>query len=105
MPQRVVTLGVQNLYVLLEIITYESQPDKPVNRYKFYVHDLSSSSSDSAVVVEEEEWTTSETIAADILKWIEKGYCTMDITRKSTIDRSYRSSLVCLSNKPRVIHG
>ena len=50
-----------------ELITYESQPDKPVNRYKFYVHD---SGSESAT--EEMEWTASETVAADILKWIEK---------------------------------
>jgi hypothetical protein len=28
-----------------EIVTYESQPDKPVNRYKFCVHELSSSES------------------------------------------------------------
>jgi hypothetical protein len=24
-----------------ELVTYESQPDKPVNRFKFYVHDQS----------------------------------------------------------------
>jgi hypothetical protein len=62
-----------------ELITYESQPDKPVNRYKFYVHDLSSESA-----TEEMEWTASETVAADILKWIEKGYCAMHITREGS---------------------
>jgi hypothetical protein len=61
-----------------ELITYESQPDKPVNRYKFYVHDLGSSESAGELL----EWTCSETVAADILKWIEKGYCAMHITRK-----------------------
>jgi hypothetical protein len=30
------------------------------------------------------EWTASETVAADILKWIEKGYCAMHITRKGS---------------------
>jgi hypothetical protein len=61
-----------------ELVTYESQPDKPVNRYKFYVHDLGSSESAGELL----EWTCSETVAADILKWIEKGYCAMHITRK-----------------------
>jgi hypothetical protein len=62
-----------------ELVTYESQPDKPVNRFKFYVHDLSSESA-----TEEVEWTCSETVAADILKWIEKGYCAMHVTRKGS---------------------
>jgi hypothetical protein len=62
-----------------ELVTYESQPDKPVNRYKFYVHDLSSESAGDVL-----EWTASETVAADILKWIEKGYCAMHITRKGS---------------------
>jgi hypothetical protein len=30
------------------------------------------------------EWTASETVAAGILKWIEKGYCAMHITRKGS---------------------
>jgi hypothetical protein len=63
-----------------EQVTYESQPDKPVNRYKFYVHDLGSSDSAGELL----EWTASETVAAGILKWIEKGYCTMHITRKGS---------------------
>jgi hypothetical protein len=63
-----------------EQVTYESQPDKPVNRYKFYVHDLGSSESAGELL----EWTSSETVAAGILKWIEKGYCAMHITRKGS---------------------
>jgi hypothetical protein len=43
------------------------------------VHDLSSESAGEVL-----EWTTSETVAADILKWIEKGYCAMHITRKGS---------------------
>jgi hypothetical protein len=35
-----------------EQVTYESQPDKPVNRYKFYVHDLGSDSAGEIL-----EWT------------------------------------------------
>jgi hypothetical protein len=63
-----------------EQVTYESQPDKPVNRYKFYVHDLSSESATE----EEMEWASSESVAAEVLKWIEKGYCVMHITRKGS---------------------
>ena len=62
------------------LVTYGSQPDTPpVNRYKFYVHDLSSESAGEVL-----EWTASEAVATDILKWIEKGYCTMHITRKGS---------------------
>ena len=62
-----------------ELITYESQPDKRINRYKFYVHYLGSSDSAGELL----EWTASETIAREF-KWIEKGYCAMHITRKGS---------------------
>jgi hypothetical protein len=63
--------------LLIQLVSlFQSQPDKPVNRFKFYVHDLSSEAAGEIL-----EWTTSETVAADILKWIEKGYCAMHITR------------------------
>jgi hypothetical protein len=73
-----------------EQVTYESQPDKPVNRYKFYVHDLGSDSAGEIL-----EWTSSETVAAGILKWIEKGYCAMHITRKgSDLKTKYDIALI-----------
>jgi hypothetical protein len=80
-------------------VTYPNAPDKPVQRYKFYVHDLTTTASsglNSTTITttnnnnvpmneeDEQEWTVNATVARELIRWLSKGYCIMNITRHGT---------------------
>jgi hypothetical protein len=81
------------------MVTYPNAPDKPVQRYKFYVHDLTTTASsglNSTTITttnsnnvpmneeEEQEWTVNATVARELIRWLSKGYFIMNITRHGT---------------------
>jgi hypothetical protein len=87
--------------VQIVTVTYPNAPDKPVQRYKFYVYDLTttalSSGLNSTTITtttddnnvpikeeEEQEWTVNATVARELLRWLSKGYFIMNITRHGT---------------------
>ena len=59
------------------MVTYPNSPDKPMQRYKFYVYDLTANTNSE----EEKEWTVGSTVAKQLLRWIGKGYIVLSITR------------------------
>jgi hypothetical protein len=59
------------------MVTYPNSPDKPMQRYKFYVYDLTANTNSE----EEKEWTVGSTVAKQLLRWIGKGYTMLYITR------------------------
>jgi hypothetical protein len=80
-------------------VTYPNAPDRPVQRYKFYVYDLTttalSSGLNSTTITttdnnvplneeEEQEWTVNATVARELIRWLSKGYFIMNITRHGT---------------------
>jgi hypothetical protein len=68
-------------------VTYPNAPDKPVQRYKFYAHDLTTTTDNNNVPMneqEEQEWTVNATVARGLIRWLSKGYCIMNITRHGT---------------------
>ena len=73
------------------IVTYPNAPEKPVHRYKFYVHDLTTESdlnsrtaTTNVPMNEEQEWTVNATVARELIRWLSKGYFIMNITRHGT---------------------
>jgi hypothetical protein len=86
--------------VQIVTVTYPNAPDKPVQRYKFYVHDLTTTASSSGLNSttittttnnnnvplneEEQEWTVNATVARELIRWLSKGYFIMNITRHGT---------------------
>jgi hypothetical protein len=81
-------------------VTYPNAPDRPVQRYKFYVYDLTTTASsglNSTTITtttdnnnvsmneeEEQEWTVNATVARELIRWLSKGYFIMNITRHGT---------------------
>jgi hypothetical protein len=80
-------------------VTYPNAPDKPVQRYRFYVYDLTTTASsglNSTTITtttdnntpmneqEEQEWTVNATVARELIRWLSKGYFIMSITRHGT---------------------
>ena len=59
------------------MVTYPNSSGKPVQRYKFYVYELTANNNSE----EEKEWTVSPTVAKQLLRWIGKGYTMLSITR------------------------
>jgi len=62
------------------MVTYPNSPDKPMQRYKSYVYDLTPNTNSE----EEKEWTVGSTVAKQLLRWIGKGYIVLSITRHGT---------------------
>ena len=79
-------------------VTYPNAPDRPIQRYKFYVHDLTTTSglnpqlqqqqltnnNNVPLNEEEQEWTVNATVARELIRWLSKGYFIMNITRHGT---------------------
>ena len=59
------------------MVTYPNSPDKPLQRYRFCVYDLTANTNSE----EEKEWTVGSTVAKQLLRWIGKGYIVLSITR------------------------
>jgi hypothetical protein len=66
-------------------VTYPSNPGEKVQRYRFVAFEQVLDDQNGTLrdaTSEPKEWTVSVSVAKDLIKWINKGYFVLDITRE-----------------------